>query len=329
MPEWRRALLKRIGAPVTQKNLPFLATWQRWEGGHTNNDAQYNWLNTTQGDGPSINSVGVKKFRSFDYGIKQTAATLNNGYYDDILQALASGDPYKANPSRGLQTWVAGPNGSKPEYAAKVLGMTLEEVGAPPAVTERPRRADRNSPSAPIVTDEPGLSESTIRSIFGGDPFWAEHFAKAAEARKPKATRAKRGTPGSALPQVEESKGTERVKLLKGKGLVVGPDFAGTSHAGNTTSGLGWGESRPADIMAPPGTPVRLKEAVTIVYWHPDGAQEGGDSVLVRTASGREYWLGHIDNVGFKPGDKVKAGQIIAAVSGKHPRPHLHIDTRG
>ncbi len=122
MAEWRKALLKRLGAPITHQNLSFLSGWQRWEGGHTNNNARYNWLNTTHGPGTSINKVGVKSFDSFDTGIKSMAETLHNGYYGDILDALASGDPYSARPERGLQTWVAGPKGSNPGYVRKVLG---------------------------------------------------------------------------------------------------------------------------------------------------------------------------------------------------------------
>jgi cell wall-associated NlpC family hydrolase len=177
MAEWRRALLKRMGMPVTQKNLTFLATWQRWEGGHTNNTATYNWLNTTQGKGTPINGVGVLAFDSFDYGIKQTAATLHNGYYDDILDALASGDPYKVKPSRGLQTWVSGPNGSNPGYAAKILGTPVDVT----PVAGAPHKPVRSKPQRAARGRKP-LSTSTISMIFGDDPFWHDYFARSAEA---------------------------------------------------------------------------------------------------------------------------------------------------
>lgn len=125
MKDWRVALLHTLGYKPTKQNLKFLDTWQRWEGGHTGNDAKWNWLNTTK-DAPgavrSINSVGVKAFDSFGHGIHATAATLKNGRYGDILDALSSGNPYKFNPSAGLQTWVSGSPTGNPGYAQKILG---------------------------------------------------------------------------------------------------------------------------------------------------------------------------------------------------------------
>ncbi len=114
--------MKRLGVPVTHQNLAFLAGWQRWEGGHTHNSARFNWLNTTHGPGVSINKVGVKSFGDFQTGIKSLAETLHNGRYGDLVGALASGDPFSANPSAGLQTWVSGRADGNPAYARKVLG---------------------------------------------------------------------------------------------------------------------------------------------------------------------------------------------------------------
>lgn len=132
--DWRAALLKRIGAPVTKKNMQFLGTWQRWEGGHTHNDAKFNWLNTTR-DAPgavrSINSVGVKAFDNFNHGVAATAATLQSGRYKDIVRGLVSGNPYKAKPVAGLSTWLSGKPDSKAgrDYAARVLGMDPSKLG--------------------------------------------------------------------------------------------------------------------------------------------------------------------------------------------------------
>lgn len=131
--DWRRAVLRQMGAPITTRNLQFLTSWQRWEGGHTNNDARYNWLNTTKtapGVTGSINSVGVKAFDSFDNGVAATIATLQNGRYDDIVAGLRSGDPYKAKPTAGLSTWVSGSPTGNLGYSAKVLGLKPEDVKA-------------------------------------------------------------------------------------------------------------------------------------------------------------------------------------------------------
>lgn len=138
--DWRKAVLQGLGAPITPGNLRFLQTWQRWEGGHTNNDARFNWLNTTQGDQfPSINSVNVRAFPDFSTGVAQTIATIQNGRYGDIVQALKSGRPFRAAPSAGLQTWVSGSATGNPDYARRILGNRKAAVpGQPAAVTSEP-----------------------------------------------------------------------------------------------------------------------------------------------------------------------------------------------
>lgn len=109
---------------------------------------------------------------------------------------------------------------------------------------------------------------------------------------------------------------------VTGKGVQVPISWTGT----HVSDGLGWGTNTAEDIMAAPGTPVLAPESGIVVYFHPTGAQ-GGGSMLIRTDSGREYWLGHIDK-GVRPGTKVRRGQRVAVVSADHPRPHVHVDSR-
>jgi len=132
MADWRVSVLQSMGAPVTKKNLRFLTTWQAREGGHTNNTARYNWLNTTAGKGyPSMNSVGVRVFPDYKTGIKQTVATINNGRYKGIVRGLQAGDPY-ADPDivGDLSTWVSGSRTARPDYASKVLGTKVKVAPA-------------------------------------------------------------------------------------------------------------------------------------------------------------------------------------------------------
>ncbi len=141
MADWRVDVLKGLGAPLSKQNMNFLATWQRWEGGHTNNDARWNWLNTTSnapGAIRSINSVGVKAFDSYHDGINATIQTLNNGRYPDVVEALRKGDPYSHKPVAGLSTWLSGQPASKSglAYASRVLGGPVQST-AP--VTQGPK----------------------------------------------------------------------------------------------------------------------------------------------------------------------------------------------
>lgn len=121
--DWKIALLSSLGAPLTKQNLRFLSNWQRWEGGHTNNSASFNWLNTTSGESyPSINSVGVRAFPDFQTGIDYTKQTLLNGRYNNIVAGLRSGNPYKFPVSNDLSVWVSGSPTKGLKYAKKVLG---------------------------------------------------------------------------------------------------------------------------------------------------------------------------------------------------------------
>lgn len=304
MRDWRRALLKGIGAPITPGNLRMLSSWQRWEGGHTNNRASFNWLNTTM-DAPGalgeINSVGVKKFATFQDGINALSMTLMNGRYDDITQALISGHPYKHDVSRGLQVWVSGRPDGNPAYAQKVMGRS----GAPKAPYRQGGGGARGNLA--LAPDRPGLdwNYDLLKLAFPEDPGFVDQL------------RAINRSQGSRA----RSKSEPMVKV-GGKTMVLPDQWQGT----HVTSGLGWGTKTATDIMGAPGTPVGAPVSGTVVYFHPTGAQ-GGGSLLLRADDGREYWIGHIAN-GVKPGTRVKRGQVIASISGDHPRPHVHIDVR-
>ncbi len=307
MTDWRVALLRRIGARPTKQNLRFLDTWQRWEGGHTNNDARFNWLNTTR-DAPgaigSINSVGVKKFRSFEDGINALASTLKNGKYSDIVKGFRAGDPYKVKPGAGLQTWVSGSPTGNPSYAQKILGGP---------VTSSPARGAK----PPKHTPPPGAGdeawEYAMGLIFADDPEMADLMTSLdptaplsdyGPSNPDRAPRAPRGT----------------ATKLTGKTLQPGTSWGGT----HVTDGLDWnkGQRTARDIMAAPGTAVLAPESGVIVR---HGSAQGGQAMYFMSESGHLYWLGHIDNM-LPAGTRVRKGERIAAISSDHAAPHLHID---
>src|SRR5574337_767947 len=135
MADWRSALLASVGARPTPQNLAFLQNWQRMEGGATNNDATFNWLNTTlnaPGAIRSINSAGVKAYDTQAHGIAALASTLKNGRYGDILAGLRSGNPYQSNVAAGLETWVSGSPTGNPTYAKRVLGEKIAAGASAP-----------------------------------------------------------------------------------------------------------------------------------------------------------------------------------------------------
>lgn len=98
---WADAVLSSGGWPDTAANEQSLISWALLEGG----GGEYNPLNSTQGDGTSFNSIGVKNYPSWDDGLTQTVATMTNGYYPDIVAALKSGKGIGPAAGSDLQTW--------------------------------------------------------------------------------------------------------------------------------------------------------------------------------------------------------------------------------
>lgn len=295
--DWRRDLLNTLGYKPTQENLSFLATWQRWEGGATNNNATYNWLNTTYGPGTPINGVGVKAFKSYKDGIHSIAATLMNGRYDDILKGFAAGDPYHVKPIAGLETWVSGSPTGNPGYAQKILGSYSGGI-APTTVHEKP---------LPMTAGgfDPGHKIADV--LFADDPSFLKMLK----------------TVGSGASGVPDTGPGQGASPSAPHGVLQLPTHWKGTHI---TDGLGWGTKTAEDIMGAAGTPVGAPESGTVLYFHPDGAQ-GGGSMEFRSDSGRTYWLGHLDN-GVKAGTRVERGGVVAYISSRHPRPHVHIDVR-
>jgi murein DD-endopeptidase MepM/ murein hydrolase activator NlpD len=120
--EWAAGLLGKLGAPVTDSSVNALTTWMRHEGGHWKNSAHYNPLNTTLNvsNNESMNSVGVKRYKSWDEGYAATVGTLTGKSadargYTAIVNALKSG----ASTSDILaainnSAWMTGKTGKNP-----------------------------------------------------------------------------------------------------------------------------------------------------------------------------------------------------------------------
>ena len=79
MDVWSIAILKGIGAPVTQNNLNNLAAWNACEDG-VSSQQRNNPMNTTLRGygGSSINSAGVQHYPGFANGVQALVDTINN-----------------------------------------------------------------------------------------------------------------------------------------------------------------------------------------------------------------------------------------------------------
>lgn len=100
--DWARALITKLGGSPTDANMAAVTSWMDQEGGHWNNSAGYNPLNTTRilpgsslmDAGPG-RSHGVRHYTSWNQGLEATVLTLTEKAkergYDKIVNAIVSG----------------------------------------------------------------------------------------------------------------------------------------------------------------------------------------------------------------------------------------------
>jgi hypothetical protein len=120
--EWATGLLQKMGAPVNESSIAALTTWMRHEGGHWKNSANYNPLNTTldMSNNESMNSVGVKRYKSWEEGYAATIGTLTGKSADErgytgIVNALKSGASTDAILAAvNNSAWMTGKTGKNP-----------------------------------------------------------------------------------------------------------------------------------------------------------------------------------------------------------------------
>lgn len=115
--QWSRDLLAALGNSNPNQNVvDFIVGWTVSE---TNVDsgARFNLLNTeyVEPDSSNFNEVGVKNYTSYAEGIQATVSTLENGFYNDLLQALRSNnDNVLVGPGLAiladLNVWSGGAN---------------------------------------------------------------------------------------------------------------------------------------------------------------------------------------------------------------------------
>lgn len=109
--QWAGALLAKLGIRQTRANTQALVGWANAEGGHWNNQAKYNPLNTTQ-DMPGAGNTGsqgnIKVYRDWAQGLDATVKTLRNGRYGGILSALHGSDPMAVASAIGQTPWGTG-----------------------------------------------------------------------------------------------------------------------------------------------------------------------------------------------------------------------------
>lgn len=319
-------VLRAAGLPLTRTNVDFFNNvWIPSEGTR----AAFNPLATTRRwpGSTAFNAVGVRNFKTPQDGIRATAETLRNGYYGPILALLERGNASMSDLARAVQQ---SPWGTKQGLIGK---LAAQRAGAGKQTT-----FSSSAAAAPIAAP----TEVNTGGASGANPFtrrqaFAQLFLGEAQAGKQNTTRWLQGLLGALA--IDPDEASPRGAILPKTGTGPVPDLHEAPNPKpvdgilytskgwtptHVTDGLGWGTKTAADIMASPGTAVAAPEDGRVIRW---GSAQGGEALYFRGASGKTYWMGHIDNR-LPVGSLVRADQPIARVSKDHPRPHLHIDRR-
>lgn len=155
---WAVRLLNRLDIKPNRQNVKALVGWQRAEGGHYNNDARFNPLNTTQpmpGAGNTGTQGNIKVYRSPKQGLRATVKTLRNGRYDNILGALQQGSAQDVASAIGRTPW-----GTSSDLVSRTIADT--KVGrVPKLATARSPSGGTRVTTRTVTT--PGVDNSEQR----------------------------------------------------------------------------------------------------------------------------------------------------------------------
>jgi hypothetical protein len=187
-PQWfARQVLAGLGLPTTKSNVNWLVAWESREGGHWENTAQFNPLNTTlqmPGDSGTMNSVGVRVYSSWQQGIDATVRTLAESRYTDIRGALATGKVGLDQHFQSLVAWSGGGydnvSGGTPDYHPTGSGGSGGTVSDP---TGASTQMGQSKPlSVGQYLDDPYISQNYgYLSAYLHDPEVGPILAKAAK----------------------------------------------------------------------------------------------------------------------------------------------------
>jgi hypothetical protein len=152
MRSWAVSLLQNLGIAPSPGAVQSITRWELAEGGHWNNSARYNPLNTTMNapGAHSINSVGVKAYTSWAQGLSATVATLRN--YRGILAALRSGNYSQFRSAVYSSSWgtKSGPREGRPGRPATLRPRRVRGALRAGWLRERRDDTDHEPPLEPV-----------------------------------------------------------------------------------------------------------------------------------------------------------------------------------
>lgn len=196
--QWATALAQAMGWATSASNINAIVAWELREGGHFNNTAHFNPLNTTQRapGSSSMNSVNVQAYNSWQQGLTATVQTLHNGNYNDILAAFQTGNASTALAAagKGLKTW----SGAGYDGITGLLSQAQALVGKQGGISTNPNTGaldttganqssttigdtvvgpDQFTPGTPDTTTSPASSQAQLYNDITTGPNRRDYLA--------------------------------------------------------------------------------------------------------------------------------------------------------
>ena len=127
---------------------------------------------------------------------------------------------------------------------------------------------------------------------------------------------------------LDEKEAKEAIAVINGINVSVLPVSGRISSRFGASSSIRSGAHTGLDIACSAGTAIKVVAKGTVVFAQNNGAY--GNLVKVDHGNGVETWYAHCSKIYAKVGDKVKSGDVIAAVgtTGNSTGPHLHLEIR-
>lgn len=128
--------------------------------------------------------------------------------------------------------------------------------------------------------------------------------------------------------QKEETERINRMPEINGIKLAYTPIKGTITSRYGVSSRMRSSNHTGLDIAASTGTPIKVVASGTVTCATNKGAY--GNMVKVNHGNGLETWYAHTSKMYVTEGQKVKAGEVIAAVgsTGNSTGPHLHLEIR-
>lgn len=345
--QWAAAVLKRLGVRPKPGAIQALTGWTKAEGGHWNNTARYNPLNTTQnmpGSGDTGSQGNISVYRDWDQGIDATVKTLRNGRYGGIIRALKAGDPGRVASAIDASPWgthgdlvyrtIAGTKAPKNVSAYGPARETPAPEAAPPQQYTTTPAVDNSAMRRQLVGQF--LQQGGVRNSNAVLGLAAGY----GQAQDVPGTRVPVQAPAGETPASAHQPSSPGVRVSPraqaGNPVVSRKQSVGGGH---DTSGL---PGYPAkDYFAPAGThavaPVSGKVFKLSGSDPSKGPPNGpggplGWSVYIKGTNGKKYFLTHLGSRDVKVGDRVRQGQVIGTVAdyASYGRPdHIHQGVSG